>query len=136
MKCTPINPTDWAKSFLEHGDVVEGATRILTLSGQVSVIEDADAAFGVVAKHPNDMRAQMQDVFAGIDTILEQAGMTRRDLIHMRFFVTDMKAGLGNADVMMEWLGDLRPPQSFIGFSELFLPGLVIEIEVTAATSS
>lgn len=136
MTSTSINHTEWSKGILDQGRVIEGAKRTLVLSGQVSLTPDADAPFGVVVKHPNDMRAQFQESLNNIDEVLERAGMTRDDIIHMRFFVTDMQAGLEHYEVFLEWLGESenRPPQSLIGISELFLPELMIEIEATAAT--
>ncbi len=136
MKSTSINTAEWSAGVLDQGRVIEGANRTLIMSGQVSLTPDADAPFGVVVKHPGDMRAQFQETLNNIDLVLADAGMTHDDIIHMRFFVTDMEAGLGSFDVFMAWLGesDNRPPQSFIGVNELFLPELMIEIEATAAT--
>jgi len=136
MKRTKVNPTDWADAILDQGQIIEGATRLLTLSGQVSVTPDADAPLGVRALHPNDIRGQMLEALTQIDAVLDVAGMTRENLVHLRFFVTDMQAGLANFDVFLDWIADVghRPPQSFIGISELFLPELMIEIEATAAS--
>ncbi|MCP4305219.1 MAG: RidA family protein, partial [bacterium] len=130
---TAINPTTWAKGIYNQGEVIEGYNRLLNIAGQVSVQDDADAPFGVVAKHPGDMRAQMTEVLANIDAVLDGAGMGRENLTSLTFYVTDMDAGLGNFDVFMEWIGDHRPPQSFIGVSAIALEGLVLEIEATAA---
>lgn len=133
MKRTAINPTDWAKGIYNQGEVIEGHSRKLEIAGQVSVMADANAPFGVVAKHPGNMRAQMGEVLANIDAVLEGAGMGRKNLTRLTFFVTDMDEGLANFDVFTEWIGEARPPQSFIGVSRLALDGLVIEIEAQAA---
>ena len=135
MSVTKINSTAWSEGVLDQGWVVDGARRTLVMSGQVSLEPDANAPFGVVAKHPNVMRSQFEEALAGVDTVLQEAGMTRDDVIHMRFFVTDMDAALANYDVFLNWMGENgnRPPQTLIGISALFLPDLMIEIEATAA---
>lgn len=130
---TPVNPTPWAMEFYNQGEVVSGVLRTLHIAGQVSVVDDPGSVWGVKASKPNDMRDQMAGALAAIDAVLEGAGMTRDNLVHMQFFVTDMDAGLDSVDILMAWLGDRRPPQSFIGVQSLFLPDLMIEIEATAA---
>lgn len=129
---TPVNPTPWAMEFYNQGEVVSGVTRTLRIAGQVSVVDDPGSVWGVKASKPGDMRDQMAGALEAIDAVLEGAGMTRDNLVHMQFFVTDMEAGLGAVDILMDWLGERRPPQSFIGVSALFMPELVIEIEATA----
>lgn len=138
MRTTSVNPTTWAREIMDQGRVIEGEGRTLVTSGQVSLEEDASRPFGVRPKHPGDMRAQFAEALASIDAILADAGMGREDIVHMRFFVTDMQAGLGSFDVFMDWIGttDNRPPQSFIGVAELVMPELMIEIEATAATAA
>ena len=138
MTSTSINHTAWSEGILDQGRVIEGAARTLMMSGQVSLEEDPSAPFGVVVKHPGDMRAQFQEALNNIDEVLEQAGMTKDDIVQMHFYVTDMQAALNDFDVFTEWLGESpnRPPQSLIGINELFLPGLLIEIEATAATGN
>ncbi len=103
MKRTTINPTTWAAGLFNQGEVSEGHSRILHIAGQVSVEEKADAPFGVVAKHPGDMHAQMTEALANIDAVLTAAEMGRGDLTYLRFSVTDMKAGLENS--MSSWRG-------------------------------
>ncbi len=129
-----INPTAWSEGILDQAIVVSGGSRTVLIAGQVSLQDDADAPFGVVAKHPGDMAAQLGEALANIDALLAEAGMTRENIVHMRFFVTDMQAGLESFHVYVEWWGesDHRPPQSFIGINELFLPGLMVEVEATA----
>ena len=133
---TPVNPTAWATDYYNQGEVVSGVTRTLQIAGQVSVVDAPGTTWGVKASKPNDMRDQMAGALAAIDAVLEGAGMTRDNLVHMQFFVTDMDAGLDSVDILMDWLGDRRPPQSFIGVEALFMPELVIEIEATAVSGN
>ncbi len=136
MSTTRINPTPWSEGILDQARVIEGGQRLLIMSGQVSVSPDPSAPLGIVAKYPNDMRAQFQEALNNVDVLLAAAGMTKDDIVHMRFSVTDMEAGLSNFDVFTQWLGESenQPPQSFIGVDALVLPELMIEIEVIAVS--
>lgn len=98
----------------------------------MSVVDDPGRDWGVKACKPGDIRDQMAGALKAIDAVLEGAGMTRDNLMHIQFFVTDMEAGLGAVDIVMDWLDERRPPQSFTGVSALFLPELVIVIEAMA----
>ncbi|WP_295317476.1 RidA family protein [Roseobacter sp.] len=129
---TPVNPVSWATEYYNQGEVISGATKTLRIAGQVSVVPDPGSEWGVKPSRAGDMRDQMAGALAALDEVLKAAGMRRENLAHMQFFVTDMQAGLGAVDILMEWLGPCRPPQSFIGVSELFMDGLVIEIEGSA----
>lgn len=133
MERQAVNPVSWAEPIFNQGEVVTSPTQFLTIAGQASLQPDADAPFGVVTKHPGDMRAQMTEVLANIDAVLQGAGMVRDDLTELTVYVTDSAAALGNYDVMMGWLGSARPPQSLITISGLAFDGMVIEISGRAA---
>ena len=60
---------------------------------------------------------------------LAKGGFERADIQHIKFYVTDIGAAMENMDVMLEYLGDNKPPQSLIGVSALALPELMVEIE-------
>jgi len=136
LRRTSVNPVEWGLAYqMDQAELVAGYTRILHLSGQTSLVEDAEAPMGVVASHPDDLRGQFKASLAAIDAILEKAGMTRANLIHLRFFTTDMDGALANYDVYADWIAEagIRPPQSFLGIDRLVLPELKIEIEAVAA---
>ncbi len=128
-----VNPVTWAAPIFNQGEVVIAPTRFLTIAGQASLRPDGDAPFGVTTMHPGDMRAQLAEVLANIDAVLEGAGMTRDDLTELTVYVTDRGAALGNFDVLMNWLGDARPPQSLVEISGLAFDGMVIEVSGRAA---
>lgn len=135
MKRTSINPTAWGLPFLmDQGEVVEGATRTLRCSGQVSLHDDPEAENGLAVTHPDDMRAQIEDALGHLDLLLEGAGMTRSNIVSLRFYTTDVDAYLANYDVYAEWIGEagIRPPQTLIGVAQLAVTGLLVEIEMEA----
>ncbi|MBO0867156.1 MAG: RidA family protein [Micromonosporaceae bacterium] len=109
---------------------------LLILSGQVAV----DDAGNVVA--PGDAAAQAERIFEIIGGILAGHGATFADVLHIRTYMTNLDdlpairdtrrrlfpAGSASAG------GPGNPPASTtVEVSRLFLPGLVIEVEVTAA---
>jgi len=136
MERTSINPTSWGQAaHMDQGEVVQGTTRTLRCSGQVSLHDDPEAENGYAVTHPDDMRAQIQDAFGHLDSLLEGAEMTRSNIVGLRFFTTNMDAFVANYDVYVEWIAPagIRPPMSLLGISRLAVPGLLIEIEMEAA---
>ncbi len=136
MERTPVNPTDWGLQYrMNQGEIVEGATRYLRCSGQVDLTPDPDAELGLAVVAPGDMRAQMEGALGNVDELLSCAGMNRSDIVFIHFFTTDIAAFLGSYEVYDAWISKagIMPPQSLLGVAELAVPGLVVEIEVTAA---
>lgn len=135
MKRISINPWDWGLQYgMDQGEIVEGLHRHLHFSGQISVVPDTESDLGFAVKHAGDIRKQTELSLANIDTILEEAGMVRRNLLSLRIFTTDIDAFLENYDVYAGWIAEagIRPPQSLIGVARLVLPDIMVEIEATA----
>ena len=135
MNRTPINPSEWGLQFsMNQGEVVEGLTRYVHFSGQVALEGDSEAEMGVRVVCEGDLRGQMQAALSNIDEILAGAGMTRSNILSLRFFTTDVDGVLANYDVYAEWIGEagIMPPQTLLGVARLALPELLIEIEATA----
>lgn len=132
---TSVNPWDWGlKWSMDQGQIIEGARRHLRCSGQVAVEPAPQAELGIAVLCPNDIRGQMVAALANIDAVLGKAGMERKNVVHLRFFTTDVDGFLGNYDVYSNWIGEAetRPPQSLLGVQRLFLPELMVEIEAEA----
>ena len=137
MKRQAINPAnDWGAGFdMNQAEVISDFSELIKFSGQTSLIADSTADLGVSVKHPNDQRKQMEFILNSIDGLLEQAGMTRKNIIHIIFYTTDMEGFLGNYDVYSNWIkeANIRPTQSAIGVNQLVSPEMKLEIEVTGA---
>lgn len=133
---TAINPpNDWSNQYLmNQAEVVEGVTKIMHFSGQASLDTDTNAEFGLSVAYAGDIKKQMQHTFGKIDYLLEQAGMTKENILHIRFFTTDMEGFLKNYEVYSNWIkpSGIKPPQSLYGVTDLALPEMLVEIEVTA----
>ena len=137
MERTPINPeNDWGAMYqMNQGEVIAGTSRTLYLSGQVALVTDPDSEFGVRVVHEGDMRGQLSYALDLVDGLLEQAGMSRENIVFVRFYSIDNAAFLEHYDVYATWIAEagIAPPQADIGVAELAIPGLLIEVEVVAA---
>ncbi|MBW3097031.1 RidA family protein [Pseudohoeflea coraliihabitans] len=132
MKIDNVNPFSWGEQFMNQGRVISGETRTLFTSGQIAWQDDANSPVGISEYEPGNFRAQFERALWSLDQVLTEADMSRDDIQHIKFYVTDIDAAMANLDVMMDYLGDNRPPQSLIGVAALVLPGLMIEIEAVA----
>ena len=136
MKRHSVNPWDWGLQWsMDQGELVEGVSRYLHLSGQVSLEPDLRSEMGVSVVFAGDIRGQMATALANIDAVLGKADMSRKNVITLRFFTTDIDGFLANYDVYADWIADAgtRPPQSLLGVQRLVLPELLVEIEAVAA---
>ena len=137
MQREPVNPpNDWAAAYqMNQGEVISGADRTLYLSGQVALESDPGSELGVKVVHEGDMRRQLSYALGLIDNLLEQAAMSRENIVFVRFYSVDSAAFLENYDVYAAWIGEagISPPQSDIGVAELAIPGLLVEVEAIAA---
>lgn len=130
MKRTAINPWDWSlKLGYSQAEVIEGASRQLICAGQTAV----DAAGQ--PQHPGDMRAQIGLALDNLEAVLIAAGMTLGDVIRLTIYATDVDAALPNFDLLGMRFGAAgsAPPMTLIGVTRLAIPGLLFEIEATAA---
>lgn len=135
MKRESINPVDWGLAFsMDQGEITEDIKRTLHFSGQTALAPDPSSEIGVSVTHPNDLRAQILDSLDNIDAVLEKAGMSRKNILTLRFFTTDIDGFLENYDAYADWINKAgtRPPQSLLGVDRLVFPELMIEIEAVA----
>lgn len=136
MKRESVNPWDWGLQWsMDQGEIVEGVSRYLHCSGQVSVQPDLRSEMGISVVFPGEIRGQMVTALANIDAVLSKAGMNRKNVLYLRFFTTDIDGFLANYDVYADWIAEAgtRPPQSLLGVQRLVLPELLVEIEAVAA---
>jgi 2-iminobutanoate/2-iminopropanoate deaminase len=134
MKITLDNP---ASVSAPYGDRFAHVARLdlpggalLILSGQVGV----DDAGAVVA--PGDVVAQSERIFELVGGILAAHGGGFADVLHIRTFLTNLDDLAGYGAVRTRLFAGTPPPASTtVEVSRLFLPGAVLEVEVTAAVA-
>lgn len=130
MQRKPVNPWDWSlKLGYNQGDVIKGATRHLFCAGQTAV----DGAGN--PQHPGDMRGQIGLALDNLEAVLNGAGMGLAHIVRLSIYTTDVDAALQNFDLLGMRFGPVQaaPPLTLLGVTRLAIPGLLFEIEATAA---
>jgi len=133
MRLSLDNPVSVAAPFgdrfahVARLDVGDGA--LLILSGQVAV----DDAGAVVA--PGEMTAQAERIFEIIGGLLAAHGAGLGDILHLRTFMTDLDDLPAYGAVRRRLFPGTPPASTTVQAGRLFLPGVVLEVEATAAVS-
>ncbi|MCC1491365.1 RidA family protein [Cognatishimia sp. F0-27] len=130
MQRTAVNPWNWSLGLgYNQAEIIEGAQRQVICAGQTAV--DANGA----PQHPGDMRAQIDLALDNLEAVLGQAGLGFGDVIRLGVFATDVDAALSHFDLLGQRFGAAHcaPPMTLLGVTRLAIPGLLFEIEATAA---
>ncbi|WP_298838034.1 RidA family protein [uncultured Roseobacter sp.] len=131
MKRTAVNPWDWSlKLGYNQAEIIETPARQLICAGQTSVDAEGNPV------HPGDMRGQIGQALDNLEAVLKGAGMGLGDVIRLGIYATDTDEALRNFDLMGMRFGPTgnTPPMTLLGVTGLAIPGLMFEIEATAAT--
>ncbi len=130
MERTAVNPWQWSLQFgYNQGEVIQGATRQLICAGQTSVDENG------APQHLGDMRGQIALALDNLEAVLKSADMGLENVIRLGVFATDVDEALKNFDLLGQRFGPVQtaPPMTLLGVTRLAVPGLLFEIEATAA---
>lgn len=130
MKRTPVNPWNWSlKLGYNQSEIIEGTKRQLICAGQTSVDGEGNP------QHPEDMRKQIILALDNLESVLSGAEMGLGNVIRLVIYATDVDEALKNFDLLGARFGQANsaPPMSLIGVTRLAIPGLMFEIEATAA---
>jgi enamine deaminase RidA (YjgF/YER057c/UK114 family) len=123
-----INPWKWQDQFaFSQGIEVTNASRVLYCAGQASV----DGAGKPM--HAGDMRKQIEQAFRNLETVLNAAGYGLENVVRLNYYTTDVEGFLSASDIVGNRLAGFAPPGTLLGVSKLAFPGLMVEIEATAA---
>lgn len=79
-----------------------------------------------------DFDAQAEQVFQNIDMLLREAGATLADILKVTIYLTDMTYFPKIVELRRKWFTKPYPADTIVEVSALALPGLMIEIDVTA----
>jgi enamine deaminase RidA (YjgF/YER057c/UK114 family) len=108
-----------------HGIAVDGAQRILFLSGQLGIAPDGSI--------PQDVRAQAEQAFANIEALLMEAGMNRSHVVRLSTFLLKPEHRADFMDVRDRWVEAPVPASTLLFVGALARPEFLIEIEAIAA---
>ncbi len=130
MNRKSVNPWPWSVEMgFNQGEVVEGNTRELLLSGQSAM--SADGA----PMHAGDMAAQIDLSVDNMEAVLAEAGMDLSNVVKLNIYTTDMDLFMESYGVLAARLGaalGTSPPGSLLGVGRLAFPELMVELEATA----
>jgi enamine deaminase RidA (YjgF/YER057c/UK114 family) len=130
MHRTAVNPWDWSLRLgYNQAEIIEGASRQVICAGQTAV----DGAGN--PQHPGDMRGQIGLALDNLEAVLAGAGMGLQNIVRLIIYATDVDEALKNFDLFGMRFGPIRcaPPMTLLGVTRLAIPGLLFEIEATAA---
>jgi len=116
-----------ARGAYSHGVLVPlpGAD-MLFVTGQVAV----DPQGNVVAA--NDTKKQAEFVFENIGKILDEAGLSFRDVVKAQVFLTDINDFSKVSEVRNKYFAESKPASTMVEVSKLVREGCCVEIEVMA----
>jgi 2-iminobutanoate/2-iminopropanoate deaminase len=126
-----LNPNSLFSS-LPHGFsqvVIASGRKMVFISGQTAW----DAGKNIVGG--DNVLEQTRQAFRNLQTAMEAAGGTLKDIVALRIYVVDYQAESGTAVgiALREFFSPENPPAStWIGVSALAVPEFLIEIEATA----
>lgn len=126
MKTRSVNATDGpaASGGYAQAFEIEGASRILYVSGQIPVEGD-----GAV---PEGFEAQARLAWKNIERQLLAAGMGLENIVKHTTFLASRDFRDANRKVRQEVLGDLSPALTVV-IAEIFDEAWLLEIEAVAA---
>ena len=104
---------------------VEGASRLLFVSGQLGVRRD-----GTI---PEAVDEQAALAFAAIDACLVAAGLGRERVVRLAVFLTEADYRADYMRVRDAWVADPPPASTLLVVKALALPACKVEIEAIAA---
>ncbi len=130
MKRTPINPWPWSLKLGYHqAEILEETNRQLICAGQTAVDAEGNP------QHTGDMRKQIMLSLDNLEAVLSAADMGLANTTRISIYTTDVDEAMKNFDVLGSRFGPLNaaPPMTLLGVTQLAIPGLMFEIEATAA---
>ncbi|SRR5690606_6658099 len=130
MEHRKINPWKWQDQYaFSQAIEVTNASRVLYCAGQASVDENGKPL------HAGDLRKQLEQAFRNLETVLQASGYELANLVRLNFYTTDVDGFLSASDIVASRLNQAgcQPPGTLLGVDKLAFPGLMIELEATAA---
>ncbi len=107
--------------------VVPAGGKRLIISGQIGANPDGSLA--------NGLEAQMERTWLNIFAILDEAGMTKRNLAKITVFVTDPDATALYRQIRDRMLDGHAPAATYLVVAGLASPEILVEIEGEAVAS-
>lgn len=126
----PTAPAPLADRYANLAEIDLGSARLLVLSGQVALDSDGSLVGG------DDMAAQATQVFESIGALLAARGAAFSDVVNIRTYLADMDRLNEYGQVRRKYLTGPPPTSTTVEVSRLFLPGALLEVDITAVVAS
>lgn len=100
--------------------------------GYCSAVRSGNTLYisGVAA--PGEMTAAMNEVYSGLQSVLEAHGLTFANVVKENVFAVDLQAFIDHSDIRKNYYGETFPAATWVGVNRLFTPELVLEVEIIA----
>ena len=124
-----INPDAWSSRYCyDQAQLRPAPATLLTIAGQGPVDEHGELL------HEGDVAAQLALTVAHVEAVLVGAGMDLRDVLRLTVYAVDLDGVLDAYPVLAERLAaaGATPPATLLGVARLALPGMDVQIDVTA----
>lgn len=96
----------------------------------VSGLFALDHAGSVIA--PGEITEQARTIHDQLELLLDACGSSMRQVVSVRYFLTDIKDRAALNTVRQVAFGDARPASTLVEVSALAVEGLVVEVEAIA----
>ncbi len=128
------NPSEWTKGRFTEIVTVTGPGKTIYLAGIGAEDEKAPAGNTAPILHLGDPYEQCRYAYDKIKRSLASQGATLADVVKQVVYVTDIRYQADVAKCRREAYGDGPiPANTFLVVSALAIPGMLLEIDVTAA---
>ncbi|KAK6396542.1 hypothetical protein LTR81_025886 [Elasticomyces elasticus] len=112
--------------FYRHIAQSTGPCNLVTTAGQIGIRPDGSV--------PSDPVEQIQQALTNLKNCLEAAGADVTDIMKLTYYIVDFDHTNPQQRVpILAFLGDHRPATTLVPVPKLALPGIMFEIEATAA---
>jgi 2-iminobutanoate/2-iminopropanoate deaminase len=123
--------SEWTKERFSEVVTVSGPGTLIFLAGVGA--EDENGKIGTIL-YPGDVGGQCRYAFDKIKRTLARHGASMVDVVKIVAYVTDIHSAVVYFQCLTEVLaGAPRPAHTFLNINQLAHPGMLVEIDVTAA---
>ena len=127
------NPSEWTKGRFSEVVTVTGAGKTIYLAGVGAEEENAPAGASASIRHLGNPYEQCRYAYDKIKRLLATHGASLADAVKQVVYVTDVRFQADVARCRREAYGDGPiPANTFLVINALAIPGMLLEIDVTA----
>jgi enamine deaminase RidA (YjgF/YER057c/UK114 family) len=131
------NPSEWTKGRFSEVVTVNGPGKTIYLAGVGAEDETGPAGASAPIRHLGNPYEQCRYAYDKIKRLLAAHGATLADAVKQVVYVTDIRYQADVARCRREAYGERPiPANTFLVISALAIPGMLLEIDVTAVVAS